>query len=84
MELEIICDDESFQIDEYPIEIEPKDELVAFGVKDETDLTFLIKGLVNKVTGCLITGVELYDGNNQFAQKIPDIQSMGQVSPGVF
>ena len=47
MELEVICDDRSFEIDEYTIELEPKDELIALGLKNETDLTFLIKGLVN-------------------------------------
>jgi hypothetical protein len=61
MELEVFCDSDSFILDELLIKLEPEDELVAIDVSDSTGLTFNVKGIENKVTGCKISDVQLWD-----------------------
>jgi len=47
MELNVICDADSFVLDESAIEISPIAEQLAIEVGNVTDLTFETKGLVN-------------------------------------
>ena len=83
MELEVVCDIDSYSLDESTIEV-ATDEMIAMKLNDQSDLTFKIKGLVNNVTGCLINDAQLYDNNNDSAKLIEDIESLGQGPPGVF
>ena len=58
--LKVICDIDSFVLDFSTITISPSTDLVAKLPSDTSDLTFELSGLVNEVTGCVISSVELY------------------------
>ena len=55
MKLTIYCDEDSFSLDYTEIQFVKPEEVIAKEFSNGEELTFLLKGLVNKVTGCPIT-----------------------------
>ena len=55
MKLTVNCDDDSFSLDYSEIQFVKPEEVIAKELNNGEELTFLLKGLVNKVTGCPIT-----------------------------
>jgi hypothetical protein len=58
--------------------------MIAVEVNSEIELTFLIKGMVSKIPGRLVTDIQLYDHNDGSGKEITGATSLGLELPGTF